>query len=110
MYKWYDMAEAEYKKSIELDPKFFDSYFNIGVLYNNRAAYEYDKASNIKDDAAYTKAKKVADDVYIKAVPYFEKAHELKPDDRPTMAQLKTLYAKMGETEKFNAMKKLLGE
>ncbi len=110
MYKWYDMAEAEYKKSIELDPTFFDSYFNIGVLYNNRAAYEYEKAGNIKDDAAYTKAKKVADDVYIKAVPYFEKAHELRPDDRPTIAQLKTLYAKMGETEKFNAMKKLLGE
>ena len=58
----------------------------------------------------YQKLKKTADDIYIKAVPYFEKAHELKPDDRPTIAQLKTLYAKAQNTAKFEEMKKLLGE
>lgn len=110
MNKWYDLAEAEYKKSIEQDPKFFDSYFNIGVLYNNRAAYEYDKANNEKDDTKYQKLKKAADDIYLKAVPYFEKAHELKPDDKPTIQQLKTLYAKAQNTAKFNEMKALLGE
>ncbi len=110
MYKWYDLAESEYKKSIELDAKFFDSYFNVGVLYNNRAAYEYEKAGNIKDDAAYAKAKKVADDIYLKAIPFFEQAHGLKPDDKPTIGQLKTLYAKAGNTAKFEEMKKLLGE
>lgn len=106
----YDKAEASYKKSIECDPKFFDSYFNIGVLYNNRAAYEYEKANNEKDDVKYQKLKKVADDIYIKAVPYFEQAHQLKPDDRPTIQQLKTLYAKAQNTAKFEEMKKLLGE
>ncbi len=110
MYKWYDAAETSYKKSIECDPKFFDSYFNIGVLYNNRAAYEYEKANNEKDDAKYQKLKKTADDIYVKAIPYFEQAHELKPDDRPTIAQLKTLYAKAQNTAKFEEMKKLLGE
>lgn len=110
MYKWYDAAEASYKKSIECDPKFFDSYFNVGVLYNNRAAYEYEKANNEKDDVKYQKLKKGADDIYVKAIPYFEKAHELKPDDVPTMKQLKTLYAKASNTVKFEEMKKLLGE
>ena len=110
MYKWYDAAETSYKKSIECDPKFFDSYFNIGVLYNNRAAYEYEKANNEKDDAKYQKLKKVADDIYLKAIPYFEQAHQLKPDDRATIAQLKTLYAKAQNTAKFEEMKKLLGE
>lgn len=110
MMKWYDLAEQAYKSSIEKDPAFFDSYFNIGVLYNNRAAYIYDKIASIQDDKKYTEAKKGADDIYLKAVPYFEKAHELRPDDRPTMQQLKKLYAKTGDTEKYNAMKKLLGE
>lgn len=110
MYKWYDAAEASYKKSIECDPKFFDSYFNIGVLYNNRAAYEYEKANNEKDNTKYEKLKKVADDIYVKAVPYFEQAHQLKPEDKDTIRQLKTLYAKQQNSAKFEEMKKLLGE
>ena len=110
MYKWYDAAEASYKKSIECDPKFFDGYFNIGVLYNNRAAYEYDKANNEKDNTKYEKLKALADATFMKAVPYFEQAHQLKPDDRPTIQQLNTLYAKAQNKEKFEEMKKLLGE
>jgi len=110
MVKWYDQAEGAYQKSISLDSTFFDSYFNIGVLYNNRAAYEYDKCAAIKDDAQYAKCKKVADDIYLKTVPYFEHAHQLKPEDEPTMQQLKKLYAKTGNTDKYNAIKKELGE
>lgn len=103
-------AEAEYKKSIELDPKFFDAYYNVGVLYNNRAAAMYEKCNDLKDDAAYTKCKKEADAVFVQAIPFFEQAHSIKADDRPTIAQLKTLYAKAGNTAKFEEMKKLLGE
>ncbi len=110
MVKWYDLAEQAYQKSIDADPSFFDSYYNIGVLYNNRAAYEYEKCAEIKDDTKYAACKKVADDIYLKTIPYFEKAHELKPDDQATMQQLKKLYAKTGDTEKYNAIKKELGE
>lgn len=108
MQEWYTKAEEAYKKSIELDPKFFDSYFNIGVLYNNRAAYEYEKCNKIKSDTEYTKCKAVADEIYVKAVPYFEKAHELKADDVQTIQQLMKLYAKSGDQEKYAQMKALL--
>ncbi len=110
MTEWYGKAEEAYKKSIELDPKFFDSYFNIGVLYNNRAAFEYDKCNAIKSDAEYTKCKAVADAIYVKAVPYFEQAHELKPDDQQTIQQLMKLYAKSGDQAKYEAMKALMGK
>jgi len=109
MTNWYTKAEEAYKKSLELDPKFFDSDFNIGVLYNNRAAYEYDKCNKIKSDTEYAKCKAVADEIYVKAVPYFEKAHELKPDDVQTMQQLLKLYAKNGDQTKYAEMKALLG-
>ncbi|HQV76508.1 MAG TPA: tetratricopeptide repeat protein [Flavobacteriales bacterium] len=110
MTEWYGKAEEAYKKSLELDPKFFDSYFNIGVLYNNRAAFEYEKCNKIKSDAEYTKCKTVADDIYVKAVPFFEKAHELKTDDVPTIQQLMKLYAKTGDQAKYATMKGLLKE
>jgi Tfp pilus assembly protein PilF len=110
MLKWYGLAEEAYQKSIAADSTFFDSYYNIGVLYNNRAAYEYEKCNAITDDAKYAACKKKADDIYLKTIPYFEKAHKLKPDDTATMQQLKKLYAKTGDTAKYNAIKKELGE
>lgn len=110
MQEWYTKAEEAYKKSIELDPKFFDSYFNIGVLYNNRAAFEYEKCNKIKSDTEYTKCKAVADEIYVKAVPYFENAHELKADDAQTIQQLMKLYAKNGDNEKYAKMKALMGK
>lgn len=105
MNKWYDMAEGAYKTSIEKDPKFFDSYFNIGVLYNNRAAFEYEKCNAIKSDSEYMKCKKVADELYLKAQPYFEQAHELRADDVQTIQQLMKLYAKTSDQSKYDAMK-----
>ncbi len=105
MMEWYGKAEEAYKKSIELDPKFFDAYFNIGVLYNNRAAYEYDKCGKLKSDADYAKCKTGADAIYLKAVPYFEQAHDLNPEDVQTMQQLVKLYAKTGDEVKYEQMK-----
>lgn len=103
--KWTDLAEEAYKKSIEKDPTFFDAYFNVGVLYNNRAAGCYDKANAIKDNAQYAKAKAACDEVYRKAIPYFEKAHELRPDDAPTIQQLMKLYANINDQTKYDALK-----
>ena len=107
--KYIDLAEADYVKTIELKPDFFDAYFNVGVLYNNRAAMQYEKIKDIKSDVEYEKAKKAADEVYFKAIPYFEKAYELHGDDRPTMEQLKRLYARAGNTLKYDEMKAKLG-
>jgi tetratricopeptide (TPR) repeat protein len=110
MNTWYDKAEQAYKSSIEKDPKYFDAYFNIGVLYNNRAAFEYEKCNAIKSDTEYMKCKKVADDIYLKAVPYFEKAHEMDAKDAQTMQQLMKLYAKTGDQAKYEAMKAKQGK
>jgi tetratricopeptide (TPR) repeat protein len=110
MNMWYDKAEQAYKSSIAKDPKYFDAYFNIGVLYNNRAAFEYEKCNAIKSDTEYMKCKKVADDIYLKAVPYFESAHELDATDVQTMQQLMKLYAKTSDQAKFAAMKAKLGQ
>ncbi|MEZ4807883.1 MAG: tetratricopeptide repeat protein [Flavobacteriales bacterium] len=110
MTAWYTKAEEAYKTSIAKDPKFFDSYFNVGVLYNNRAAFEYDKCNQIKSDSEYTKCKNKADEIYLQAVPYFEKAHELRPDDVQTIQQLMKLYARSNDQAKYDAMKALLGQ
>ncbi|MBK9177847.1 MAG: tetratricopeptide repeat protein [Flavobacteriales bacterium] len=108
--QWSMSAEDSYKKSIDADPKFFDAYFNIGVLYNNRAASEYEKCNVIKSDTEYMKCKKTADEIYLKAVPYFEQAHVLNEADMQTIQQLIKLYGKTNDTAKYEAMKAKLAK
>ena len=110
MIEWYTKSEEAYKTSIAKDPKFFDSYFNVGVLYNNRAAYEYEKCNAFKSDAEYSKCKTGADEIYLKAVPFFEQAHELNAEDTQTIQQLMKLYARSNDQPKYDAMKALLGQ
>ncbi len=43
--------------------------------------------------------------VYAKALPYMEKAYELKPDDVYSMRSLKELYYRLKMTDKYNAVK-----
>jgi tetratricopeptide (TPR) repeat protein len=108
--KWYGLAEEAYKQAIAKDANYFDAYFNIGVLYNNRAANEYEKCNKLKSDTEYVKCKKVADDIYLQAVPYFEGAHRLDPKDQQTIQQLMKLYAKTNDQAKYQEMKDKLGK
>ena len=48
----------------------------------------FTKANEIMDVKKYTEAIDEANAVYAKALPYMEKAHELKPDDVYTMRRL----------------------
>jgi hypothetical protein len=47
------------------------------------------------DVKKYSEAIDVANTVYAKALPYMEKAHELKPDDIYAMRSLQELYYRL---------------
>jgi tetratricopeptide (TPR) repeat protein len=70
-----DLALADYKKALELDPNNFDAQFNVGVYNYNKAADLYTKASKM-DLATYQKVgKKYEADgkkYFQESLPYFE--------------------------------------
>jgi tetratricopeptide (TPR) repeat protein len=110
----YDKALEAYKTSIEKDPKYFNGYYNIGVLYYNKAVKMYDVASNTKDNNEYEKLKKLADQELLKAIPWMEQAHQVDPKEVSTKETLKNLYFRMRTIEpdkdadwnaKYKAMK-----
>lgn len=88
-------AKKNYLKAIELDPNFFEAYYNLGVLCFNEAVELTDKANSIADNKKYEQAKKIADDKFIESLPYLEKAYEIKPDETSIMGTLKTLYYRL---------------
>ena len=112
----YSEAITCLSKSIELKGDQFDTQFNMGVCYYNLAVEMFKKAEQIMDVNKYNAAAAEANAVFVKAIPYFEKASSLKPDDVDSMKNLKELYFRLRTTNpeyetKYNEiMKKLEGK
>jgi tetratricopeptide (TPR) repeat protein len=103
--KEYDNAIIELAKACELKGDVYDLQYAMGVSYINKAAEMFVKANDIMDVNKYTAAINEANLVYAKALPYMEKALELKPDDVFAMRSLKELYYRLKMTDKYNAIK-----
>jgi tetratricopeptide (TPR) repeat protein len=95
---------SDYKKALEIDPEFFDAAYSIGALIFNQGAAMLNDANSLTDDTAYKKAKEAATLKLSEALPYLEKAHEIKPEDVSTMTSLKDLYARTNQMDKYEEM------
>jgi tetratricopeptide (TPR) repeat protein len=109
----YNEAIASLTKSVELKGDQYDTQFNLGVCYYNKAAEMFQKANEIMDAAKYNAAVAEANDVFMKAIPFFEKAHNLKADDVDALRNLKELYFRLRNVKpefeaKYNEIMKLL--
>ena len=117
--KNYDECINSFQKVVEIKPDSFDGNYYLALFIMakgdelRKAASQTDFKSRADFDAAYAKVF----DTYKKAVPWFEKAHELKPDHLDTVDCLKSLCFRLREEgdymtkyEKYNSIfKKLKG-
>ena len=58
----------------------------------------------ISDNKAYKKALEEMNEVFRQSLPFFEKAHELNPEDRTYIQTLKGLYYRFNMEDKYNEM------
>lgn len=101
----FDEAIERLTKSVELKSDFYDSQYGLGASYINKASDMFAKANDIMDVNEYNKAIDNAMSVFSKALPYMEKANELKPDDIFALRSLRELYYRLKMTEKYDAVK-----
>jgi tetratricopeptide (TPR) repeat protein len=95
-----EKAMEAYRQAIEVDPEFYNAWFNIGALYFNNAVEMYDKANKIEDLKEYNKAKEAADEVLKKAIEPLEKAHQINPKDQSCLETLSTIYYRLQMMDK----------
>lgn len=102
----FNKAVIAYKKSLELDPEFFDPAYNMGALYVNKASTIIEVANQLPLDEVdeYDRMKAEADKYLEDSLPYLEKAHQLQPDDVSTMASLKEIYTRLNMLDKLKEM------
>ena len=114
--KQYDESIASFRKVVELKPDLFEGNYYLGVFYTIKAD-EMNKVMNEKQyssQTAYDADLKEVNAVYMEAVPWFEKAYEMKKDDVNTLDFLKSICFRLrdeeGMMDKYNKYNTLLKE
>ena len=112
--KNHDECIASFRRVTELNPEGFDGWFWTGWFHIEKGNALND-ALNEKPwtgEAAYNEELKAVNAVYMQAVPWLEKALELKPDDLNTVDYLKSLSFRLrdeeGMMDKYNKYNALL--
>lgn len=101
----YDNALLTYQKAIEVDPKYFDAYYNLGALIYNKGVKFLEEANKVpaKEIEKYDALIQKANDEFKKSIPVFEKGHQINPGDKSTVETLKNIYFRYrNESEEMN--------
>jgi tetratricopeptide (TPR) repeat protein len=99
-------AVEQFSKAVEIDATYSDAVYNLGVAYLNWGVtlkevadkkYEAERLKNkskdIKEDMSYK-------DKFKDALPWLEKAQEMRPDDLGLLQSLGKVYANLNMVEK----------
>lgn len=106
-----DQAAEMYSKALEINPKDYVAQFSLGNIKLTTVNELQKKVSAIQNLDEYNKGVEKLMVAYQEVLPYFEKAYELKPEERNTWGILKELYFRlrnqdpkyMAKFEEFNA-------
>ena len=104
----YETALADLDKALELDPTLADAVAGKGRVYYNKAVKMNEEAALISDNKAYKKALEEMNETFRKALPFFEQAHEMAPEDRSYIQVLKQLYYRFHMDAKYEEMSEKL--
>ena len=106
----YDKALEYYKKTIELDPSYAEAYSNIGLIYCLKAQDFSGKATSDVNDPKYQEDMATLKKFYEEAKPYYEKARELKPDQKDLWLNgLYRVYYNLQMGPEYEEIEKLMG-
>lgn len=92
-------AIACFQKSLDLNPNFALALGNMGRIYYNQAIMKDNELSmSITNTAEYNAAKEQEVlPLYRQALPYYEKAHQLNPDEHEYMVALRSIYYNLND-------------
>lgn len=107
--KDYEKAIEFYKKTLDVDPTYAEACSNVGLVYLLQAQDYADKAPTDINDPNYATAQANIKKFYEEAKPYYEKARELKPDQKDLWLQgLYRVYYNLNMAPEFEAIEKLM--
>ena len=107
--KDYEKAIEFYKKTLDIDPAYAEACSNLGLVSLLQAKEYADKAPADINDPNYATAQAEIKKFYEAAKPYYEKARELKPDQKDLWLQgLYRVYYNLNMGPEFEEIEKMM--
>lgn len=93
-----ERAKEAYSKALALDSNYLDPLYMQGLIYVNKGNATTLEMNDLPLDAKskYEKLKKRQQEEFSKALPYFEKAYKIDPNDQDNLTALAEVYQKLG--------------
>jgi tetratricopeptide (TPR) repeat protein len=111
-----DSAKMAYQKAVDIDPQYFEAQLDLAKMYlidANKTKSERDKLGITPNEL--TKRKElfmVLQKKYETALPYWERAEKIRPDDETVLYRLAEIYSALvmdDKADKVNKRIKALG-
>lgn len=102
-------AMGDYKKSVEVDPNFFEGNYYTGALILEQSREILAELNSLSDDEWEKRSKSMgekADGLYRESLPFFTKALSIKPDNTDIMLVLFQVYTRLNDKAKVDEMNK----
>lgn len=107
--KNYDKAIEFYSKTIGVDPNYAEAYSNLGLIYCLQAQDFSEKATTDVNDPKYKADQVTLKAFYEKAKPNYEKARQLKPDQKDLWLNgLYRVYYNLDLGPEFDEIEKMM--
>lgn len=104
-----DEAEGYYKKALEIEPNYFNALLNLAEIKlraDEKLVAEMNKlGTSEKDNKRYEVIKSEREKNFKAALPYLEKAVELKGDNDAAKKTLLSVYNALEMADKYKALK-----
>jgi len=104
-----EAAIKYYEKAIAINPNYVDAYNNIAVVILGGEAKIVEQMNGLgtssADNRKYDELKAKRSQLYQEAIPYLEKALELRSTNADAAKTLMNIYSALGETDKFKEMR-----
>lgn len=105
----YEESMKYYQRCTEINPDQYDGWYQCGLCKYRMALALNSTVSNIKDQKKAKETLEQTRALFGEAIPYFEKAREVTPDEPMKWAyELKQCYSVTGKADKAAEMDKLL--
>ncbi len=98
--KYFDLAYQYYIQALEIDGAHFNTIFNTGALYYNKAAQTTRELLEMGEDYSTAGLRKAEEkrsemmSLFDQALPYFKRAEAIDPNDIGTLSALQEIYAR----------------
>jgi len=105
-----EAAEAAFLKTIEIDPSIAGAHDALGRLHYNKAIAILDAIYNVRDNKTIRAEEAKALEEFKLALPFYQKASELEPDQMSYKVMLRTLYYRLKMDKEYEEINKEINE